>query len=143
MQQIPLFFASYIATVVWLIEITPGVHEDRLIFYRERSANATSNFASWIAMGLPMIAVSSVVCVFYCVPVYWLAGLRGGVHHFLVFYLGIYVLMIFHVLLQYFVAALTPSPMIHTLLFPGVTIPFEVSDANMLSIYCLISIIEI
>jgi hypothetical protein len=128
-QQIPLFFSCFIACIVWLIEITPGIHEDRLIFYRERAANATSNFASWVAMGIPMIAVSSVVCMIFCIPVYLLADLRSGWEHFWIFYLFLFLLMVTHVLLQYLVASVTPSPMIHTLLFPGVAVPFEVRQS--------------
>ena len=124
--QIPLFFASYIATIVWLIEITPGIHDDRILFYRERASNATTNFASWVAMGLPMMGVSSVVCLLYCIPVYLLADLRSGWLHFGLFYIFLYIQVVAHVLLQYLIAALTPSPMIHTLFFPGVVVPFEV-----------------
>lgn len=77
-------------------------------------------------MGVPMIFVSAIVSMLFSIPVYLLAGLRSGWEHFWIFYMFLFLLMVTHVLLQYLVASVTPSPMIHTLLFPGAVIPFEV-----------------
>jgi hypothetical protein len=125
-SKISYFFACFVATIVWLIEIVPGIHEEKLIFYRERAAKATTTFASWIAMGLPMIAISSFICLLFSIPAALIGGLQSDIEHFLKFFLIIYLGVIIHIAIQYLCAAISPSPMIHTLLFPGIIFPFEV-----------------
>ena len=123
---ISFFFASFIATCVWVIEIVPGLHEEKIIFYRERAANATSTFASWVSMGLPTILMSFVISFAFAMPAYYLSGLRPDISHFVIYLLVVYLGVIIHIMIQYLCASLTPNPMIHTLIFPGLAIPFEV-----------------
>ena len=128
LSKISFFFASFIATCIWVIEIVPGIHEEKLIFYRERAAKATTTFTSWISMGLPMILMSFIICVVYSVPAYLLAGLRGDITHFLIYLLTLYLGIVIHILLQYLTAGISPNQMIHTLIFPGLIIPIEVKE---------------
>jgi hypothetical protein len=118
---------------VWVIEIVPGLHEEKIIFYRERSAHATTTVATWLSMGLPMFFMSAIICLAYTLPAYYLSALRPGLGHYLIYFLVLYLGMVVHILLQYLTAGLTPNPMIHTLIFPGLAIPFEVSFLLSLS----------
>jgi ABC-type multidrug transport system ATPase subunit len=117
LSVISFFFASFIATCVWVIEIVPGLHEEKIIFYRERAANATSTFASWVSMGLPTILMSFVICVAFSLPAYYLSGLRPDISHFVIYLLILYLGVVIHITMQYLCAAMTPNAMIHTLIF--------------------------
>ena len=57
-----LTLVIYIIVNLWMVEVVPIMQEDKVIFYRERDANATSTFACWVVMGLPTsIALSFVI----------------------------------------------------------------------------------
>jgi hypothetical protein len=130
-SSISFFFASFVVTCVWVIEIVPGLHEEKVIFYRERAALATTTFATWFSMGLPMLFMSLIICVAFTLPAYFLSGLRTGVTHYLVYFSVLYLGVIVHILMQYLTAGITPNPMIHTLIFPGLIIPFEVDPPSI------------
>jgi hypothetical protein len=110
---------------VWVIEIVPGLHEEKIIFYRERAANATSTFSSWISIGLPTLFMSFIICAAFGLPAYYLSGLRPDLTHFVIYLSVLYLNVVIHIMIQYLCAALTPNAMIHTLIFPGLAIPYE------------------
>lgn len=126
LSKISFFFASFVATCVWVIEIVPGIHEEKLIFYRERASYATTTFATWLAMGLPIMLISFVICLVYSIPACFIADLRSSPKNYFIFLFTLYLGVIIHISFQYLTAGLTPNPMIHTLIFPGLIIPFEV-----------------
>lgn len=126
LSTISFFFASFVATCVWVIEIVPGLHDERIIFYRERAANATTTFATWLSMGLIMSIMALFICVTFAIPAYFLSGFTLRASQFLVYLCILYLGVIIHLNIQYLCAGFTPNPMIHTLVFPGITIPFEV-----------------
>jgi hypothetical protein len=127
LQRISLFFVSYAATNIWLIEIAPGLHEEKLLFYRERHAKATSNLASWIAMGFPLVLSALFFTLVFSIPVYCISGLRTGSRNFFSFFFAMYLGMISNLCLQYLLAMSTPNSAVHSLFFPGLLVPIKVS----------------
>lgn len=125
LERISLFVACYIMNTVWLVEIIPTLHEDKVMFYRERDASATSTTASWITQGLPTAACALVFDMIFCVPVYAISRLNRSVESFLFFFVVVYVLMLANLYIQQLIAAVTPSPMIHTIFFPGLIVPLQ------------------
>lgn len=126
LERISLFAGCYFMTTVWLVEIIPSLHEAKVMFYRERDASATSTMASWITQGLPTAACAIVFVMLFCVPVYTISGLNKSIGNFMFFFAVMYVLTIANLFVQQAIATITPSPMIHTIFFPGLVVPIQV-----------------
>jgi hypothetical protein len=126
LERIALFVACYIMNTVWLVEIIPTLHEDKVMFYRERDASATSTMASWITQGLCTAACALIFDFLFCIPVYALSRLNRSVENFFFFFAVVYALMLANLYVQQLIAAVTPSPMIHTIFFPGLIVPLQV-----------------
>ena len=124
-DYIGFYFMSYFLTNLWLLEVIPGLHEDKMIFFRERNGGATTTFASCMTMSVPILALSFLVCATYLVPALALMGsfrsLRSFAQYFGILYLGTVV----NIFINQLAAAITPSPMIHTLIFPGMVVPIQ------------------
>jgi hypothetical protein len=121
-----LFLASYIANTVWLVELIPALHEDKVLFYRECDAQATSVVASWLSMGLVTAAATFVFDLLHCLPIYLLSGLFLSVRHFVIYLMAVYLLVVANMCLDHLIAAFSPSSIIHILLSPGLTVPLQV-----------------
>ncbi len=126
LTRISLFITSYICCNLWLIEIAPALHTEKIIYYRERHAKATTPFATWVSKEIPLAIASLIFTLCYCVPIYYISGLRSGFVHFLNFYFILYLSVISNLVLQNLIANCTPNTAIHTLLYPGLLIPVKV-----------------
>ncbi len=120
-----LFLIIFIATNTWMIEICPSLQDDKLLFFRERDANATSTFATWVVMGIPQTIAIAFVVLALCIPVYFMANLRTGTGHFMIFYAATYLTLIVNLFLGHFVAAITPNTMVNVIIFPGMTLTIQ------------------
>ena len=121
-----MFFGIYIFNTVWIVETIPILHDEKIIFYRERDSKATTTFASWLVMGVPLGSLAAIFDLLFTIPIYTLSSMRPGLDHFLIFYVAFYLVVIVNLYIMHLVAAITPSPIIHTILFPGLIVPLQV-----------------
>lgn len=119
-----------------MVELVPTMQDDKVIFYRERDANATSTFSSWLVVGIAA-ELSLVVIVFVMtLTVYWMTNLRYGSHHFAVFYISSYLTLLANLHLGRFISTLTPNTMVNVLIFPPLTMTIQ---AMLCGYACMIS----
>lgn len=77
-------------------------------------------------MGIPMTLMAIIICIAFAAPAYFLGEFSSNPLQFSIYVLVVYLGVIAHLNIQYLCASFTPNPMIHTLVFPGILIPFEV-----------------
>ncbi len=128
LSRLSLFAGVYIFNTVWIVETIPSLHEEKLIFYRERDSKATTTFASWVTIGVQLAALAALFDLLLIIPIYFLSELRLGAGYFVIFYLAVYLNMLANLYIMHLVAALTPNPMIHTIFFPGLIVPLQVQN---------------
>jgi hypothetical protein len=115
--------------VLWCCSC-PTLHEEKLIFYREREANATSTFATWVVMGLPTMIAQYHVVLLFLLPVHYMVQLRSGTSHFLILYAATYFCMVSNLFLGHFIAAITSDTMINVVIYPGTTLTLQVANSK-------------
>lgn len=120
-----LTLVVYITSNLWMVEIVPILQEDKVIFYRERDANATSTFASWVVMSFPTSMALAFVVLAILVPVYIISDLRHGTKYFLQFYFVCYIQLLANLQLGVFVSTFTPNTMVNVLIFPSLTLTIQ------------------
>ena len=126
LSRLSLFAAVYIFNTVWIVETIPSLHEEKLIFYRERDSKATTTLASWLTIGVQLACLAALFDLLFIIPIYFISGLRAGSNYFVIFYLAVYLNMLANLYIMHFVAGITPNPMIHTIIFPGIIVPLQV-----------------
>jgi ABC-type multidrug transport system permease subunit len=94
------------------------LHQDRLVFYRERSANAVGTIAYWFSTFIIQIPLTVINIVIFCAIEYYLAGLKKTASAF-----GLFVyIMVFSSLcglfVCYFVSAISPTIQVALNFFP-------------------------
>ena len=108
-----------------MVEIVPILQENKVIFYRERDANATSTFASWLVMSAPTACALAFVILALLVTVYEICDMRHGTKYFLQFYFVLYLQLIANLHLGVFVSTFTPNTMVNVLIFPSLTLTIQ------------------
>ena len=106
------------------------------MFYRERDANATSTFASWLVVGIASEIALIVIVFVMCLTCYWMTNLRHGAKHFLIFYGSSYLCLLANLHLGRFTSTLTPNTMVNVLIFPPLTMTIQ---AMLCGYACMIS----
>lgn len=121
----------YIHTLYYLffcyiqVEVVPKLQSDKVIFYRERDANATSTFASWMVMSLPTSIGLFFVVLVLLLTVYHICDLEVGAQPFLEFLAVLYLQLLANLQLGVFVSTFTPNTMVNVLIFPSLTLTIQ------------------
>lgn len=82
-----VFFFSLLFMIIGHQQSVPSFVDDRLLFYRERSAGAYGAFPYWISSWILQVPMVFVNVLLFAVPCYWLVGLREGAAYFGYFYI--------------------------------------------------------
>jgi hypothetical protein len=98
-----------------------------VIFNRELSSRATNKITFWAMQGMPYALVAFVSTLFFIIPVYLLAGLRNSVLNFFYYYFALVLSLNANIYLCQLTAAVTPSPMLHCIIFPGLSLLVQVT----------------
>ena len=88
--------------------------------------------AYWMADSAPFQLLNTIGVFLFCVPVYYISGLRPTVENFFYFAALLYVSMYCNLGLIYFVCMITPDDSRSRLVFSGVLIPIQVSLSGFL-----------
>ena len=118
-----------------MAEIVPLLHEEKVLFYREREVKAVSTRAQWVTTGIHMQLVLCYTILVYLIPMYYLAGLRPGAVYFFTFYFSFVLSMISGLYLGQLVAYISPNPVITAVIFPATTLALQVElSENIVSV---------
>ena len=120
-----LNLVMFIAVNLWMVELVPKLQDDKVIFYREREANATSTFASWIVMGLPTSFALFFITLVLLLTVYNITDMKEGMSYFAEFFFALYIQLIANLQLGVFVSTFTPNTMVNVLIFPSLTLTIQ------------------
>ena len=57
LPRLSLFLSTLMLVIGMMIEITPMIHEEKILFYREREVKAVTTFAKWTTAQIPVAAL--------------------------------------------------------------------------------------
>lgn len=118
-NRLSILFFTLLSILMNHQEEIPELHEDRLIFYRERSAHAYGPFAYWISKLLIAIPFDVINSFVFAILLYYLCGLRDNpVECFGFFLLIVWVTTFIALFICQFIAFISPSTEIAMSLFP-------------------------
>jgi hypothetical protein len=95
------------------------LHQEKLLFYREREVGAVNTFAQWFVMGISYMVCQSVGIVFFVAPMYYLSSMRPATQYFFKFYFAVVAQMCANIYLVQGLAYVTPNAIITAVIFPG------------------------
>jgi ATP-binding cassette, subfamily G (WHITE), member 2, SNQ2 len=122
LQRLGLFLTTFLLASMTVTETIPNLHEEKVMFYRERETNATTTFATWVVLGFPYVIIFFFSSFCFVLPLYILSNLRGGLYHFFVYWMVTYMAIVANLCLSQIVGFMTETVMTNILIFPGITL---------------------
>lgn len=119
---------SVLITSLWIIEFIPNVHDEKVMFYRERETNATNTFSTWLVMGLPVSIGLAISSALFGLPIIAMADLRSDAYHAFIFCFALFLGMWSNVYITQAVAFISGSPSVSVILYPGLTVSAQVME---------------
>ena len=118
-ERLCILFFSLIFTIMGHQKQMPVIIQERLLYYRERSAGAYGPLSYWLTSIFNSIPFIVVNVFLYAITVHQLAGLRSGTTYFLDFYTTLLLMSFTGMFSCRAIAALAPSEQAAINLFPA------------------------
>jgi hypothetical protein len=125
LDVVGFYLTAYLMTNVWLLEVVSDLHAEKVLFRRELSARATSPLAAAATAGAPVLLLSALVVLVFLVPALSFQNPESGLANFWQSYLLLYLAVVCNLFLNQLVGILTPSAMLHSIVFPGLVVPCQ------------------
>jgi hypothetical protein len=140
LERLGLFLTVYLLTSLWITEFIPFFHQEKIISLREYESNAMNKFSTWCTYGVLYIPLLYLAINFLSLPIYLMADLHGNTlsftdpngtlpspfsTHYQIFTLTIFLGFLANLSMNYLLLYLTPNPMIHILIFPGISLAVQ------------------
>jgi ABC-type multidrug transport system ATPase subunit/ABC-type multidrug transport system permease subunit len=118
-DRLAVMFFALIALLLNHQEDIPALHDDRLVFYRERATNLYSIFAYWIARVGISLPFDLFNVILFSIPYYWLIGLRESPSNsFPFFFMILWMADALALFTCHFLSFISPTTEIAMSLFP-------------------------
>lgn len=99
----------FVVGCVWMMEVLPAMHVDKLRFIHERDVHATTTLTAGLATSLPKAFLLIVEAICFGFPVYFFGGYRDGLSYVYVYLLVLYLSMLLNMFMAHLVCLLSPS----------------------------------
>ena len=107
--RIACLLQVYVVGCVWMMEILPELHADKMRFVHEREVNLTTTLTACLSAQLPMSFMLILETISFGIPLYYFAGYRPGVSYVVTFLLILYLSMVLNSYMAHLIVLTTPS----------------------------------